>query len=1159
MRFCGSCGTRLGDAAAAQMPSVLPPAGSVSTEQLGVMMGADLLQRFQKAGLEAAGQRRNVTVLFVDLTGFTVLAEQMDGEDLFELVQKYILVLVEAVYRYEGTVDKIMGDGLMALFGAPIAHENNAERAVRAALDLRADVAQLSRNLSLSLDVELKVHVGLNAGVVIVGGIGSDMLMNYTAIGDTVNLASRLEETASPGTILASENVYRATNMLFDYEVIPELNLKGISRPVTAHRLLGSKAQPGPVRGLEGMRAPLIGRERELKRLELAVQTLLRKKEGQLVMITGEAGIGKSRLTAELRSIISSQIAVTVLEGHNLAYRRAVAYWTFLDLLRKYLQVTPETPPQQVRAQLTAKVTAVMGSSANDVLPYLEHLFSLEPADPETADRLSYLEPNQLRQQIFLSVRNLLVAEARRQPLVLILEDLHWADDLSLDLLTFLVDSVRQSPLMIYAISRPFQEGPLTKIVAQAQKWFPEKFTAIQLQSLSPDQSERLLSELLTISELPTELRSQILQRAAGIPFYLEEILRMLIDRQIIRRENSHWRVVAGADFAALGVPDSLGGLILARFDRLEPFQRKILQAASVIGRQFNLSLISAVVLPAEESQINQALGLLTERAFLLQSSSAEGEYLFRHVLTSDAVYSTLLRRERSDIHTRVAEAIERLYAPHLEGQIEVLAGHYQRSNRLDRALHFLILAGQEAARAYANEQARLYYEQALALLQKVPPTLEQALQANQGLGDVLTFVGEYSAARECYQDAQKVLESEDFDRCISEYSGLYRRIGATYERQGDFDHALEYLAKSEWVMSISPAPFPIETARISNDIGWIHFRRGELDLAEKRLTDALALVENTGQYDVIASVYNRLGGVYYQKDELSKASEYVRKSLVLREQIGNLSAVARSYNNLGLLNWTRGDWNDALTSFTQSMELHTNLGDIEGTIEALSNLGLLELDRGDVEAAHHHLQKALIMAEQIGHSYNIGIIYLYLCRLHIVNEDWKAALVYGNRSLSALREIEASEDLINVNTYLGFAYLGMHDLAQARLWGERALTLANQLSGDHFSAPDENRGRVLRLFGEIACVSGDFVGAEQFLHESAEMYRAIGNRVELGRSMTTLAHLACVRGNFTEAKRLVDEARDIFQQLGANLDLRRVKTLTENLNNLGSGEGGYG
>jgi predicted ATPase/class 3 adenylate cyclase len=1143
MRFCGNCGSRLveNQATSSGVPVSATPVDS-TTEKLGVLMGADLMERLRTAGVEAAGQRRTVTVLFTDLSGFTALSERMDSEDVYDIVQQYIQVLVNNVYKYEGIVDKLTGDGLMALFGAPISHENNAERAVRAALEMQTDILQLNKDIRKKYKANLRMRVGLHSGMVVVGGMGSNMMMDYTAIGDTVNLAHRIEEAAPPNTILVSESVYRQTKSLFEFQQVSALNPKGITHPVVAFSVIQLKTRPGRMRGLEGLRAPMIGRDAELNRLKQVLTDLLQIRRGQFVFITGEAGMGKSRLTAEFKATLNPH-EVRVLEAQSLAYRRSIAYWIILNLLYQYLGLPPNTPKGEVHQRLIHAVEQLTEGHGPDTLTYLEHLFSLPYSDLYAADRLRYLDAEQLRQQIFLAVRDLLVAEAHHQPLILILEDLHWADEASLNLLYFLLESLRHAPILIVCISRQVLPGALSRINDWAKTHLNSQFHAVPLQGLSSSQSAQLLFQLLTIPDLPDTLREQILQRAAGIPFYLEEILRMLIDEKIIRRENNHWRVEPKVDVSKLGVPDTLQGLILARFDRLPELERHLLQVASVIGKNFAVPVLQAVLTEPTDEQIPTALDTLVERDFIQPLiSGSEAEYTFRHILMSDAIYGTILRKERSKMHGRVGKVIEALYADDLENQVELLANHYLWSTNQDKALYYLTRAGERAAARYANAQAQQHFELALQILPTVKHTLAQALRILSNLGDVLVLVGEYAAARKHYQDALTAIQLEGSERFLIDSCSLQRKIGNTFERQGDYDQAQEYLNQAQQTVDCMPGSQPIEKARILNDMGWINFRRGNLDQAEVQLKGAQALLEKTNQYDVIASIYNRLGGIYYFEDQLDQASIYVRKSLALREEIGDIVAVARSYNNLGLLSWRKGEWESALANFMRSVELHANLGDVEGVMEVNSNLGLLQIDRGNIEQAKKHLDAALSTAQQSGLAYGIGVTYLHFSYLYLSSSDWKSALEYCGRSLAILKEIDDQDHMVEIFTNFGTAWLGLGDLDLARNWANEALRLCEELGAETPQTQSEPRGRALRLLGNICQRNGEYEDAGELIRTSLAIFQNAGNQLEQGRSAHALAILQSQSKDYASARMYFNEARLIFRQLGASLDLESLE-----------------
>lgn len=1112
------------------------------------MVGADLLERFRKAGLEASGQRRNVTVLFADLSGYTNLSTQTDSEDLYEFIQKFITLLANSVYKYEGMVDKFTGDGIMALFGAPIMHENNAELAVLAALDMQADVAKLSQELKERLGTELNLHIGLHSGTVIVGGIGSDLLMNYTAIGDTVNLAQRLDSVAEAGDILVSESVYQKTKALFVYEEAPGLNLKGYAQPVTGYKVQRIKSKPGSTRGLEGLHAPMVGRDIELNRLTQITGALVAYQQGQIAMIVGEAGLGKSRLISEVKAL-SLKLPISILEGFSLTYRRSVSYWIFLDVIRHLLGVGADTPVTQISKSLRQKVNDLLGNRMREVLPYLEHMLSLPPSDAAAARRIEFLDAGQLRQQVFLAVRDLLVAESKHQPLLLILEDLHWADEASLGLINFLVDSVLQSPLLILAVTRPFNQGPLKQIADHAKQALADRFHLFELQSLSPNQSSHLLERLLSVPNLPETLRNQIVQRAAGIPLYLEEILRMLIDSGALQREDGRWRFSERVDITTLGVPDTLQGLILTRFDRLEPIARRVLQVAAVIGRQVSVPVLEQVLASQALASmgkftVEQALETLVAREFLLYPSEQPAlEYTFKHVLVSDAIYGTLLKRERSELHGLVGSIIETLHADRLDEQVDLLARHFSWSPRKDKALHYLGLAGQKAARSHINDQARQHYEDALALLPEVEHTPFQALQLHAGLGDVLTLVGEYAEAKEHYQRSIEELACEDPASCAAERSTIARKIGETYERQGDYDQALLSLAEAQAILEVSKTERPDEKALILNDIGWINFRRGNLDKAEEALVEALGLALSAARYDITASIYNRLGGIYFEKEQLEQASNYVRKSLVLREEMGDIVGVTRSYNNLGLIRWRKGDWDLALDDFSRSLELNHILGDAEGLVHLHNNMGLLLTDRGKVNEARFHLEESLAGAQKIGHTYLEGLSYAHLSHYWLALDEWEKVLDYCQQSIAVLETIGSKEIWVDLYVSVGEAHLGLKEIDQARQACETAHNIYQEQNPAR-SGPSVEAGRIFRLRGNIARVMGDYAEAAKFLQQSSEHFAGIDNHLELGRTALAQALLAKEEGQTIEAGVFASEARFIFRQLHAEMDLQRLERI---------------
>jgi predicted ATPase len=958
-----------------------------------------------------------------------------------------------------------------------------------------------------------------------------------------VNLARRLEEFAAPGAVLASQTVYDQTKRLFDFETLPGLALKGIADAVTAYRVLRPKEKPGIVRGLEGLHAPMVGRETELSRLLGVLERLEQERQGALVLLTGEGGMGKSRLTAELKERARA-MRVQVLEGQSLTYRKSIAYWLFQDTLRKLAGVTAETAGDETRTALTRTANTLLGETeAADVLPYLDALMGLEP-NSEAEERIRYLDPGQLRGRISLAVRDLLVAAAHVKPLLLILEDLHWADDASLDLLLFLLDSVRSEPLLLLAISRPYEGLAVAQIAERANQRLGSRYLAVRLHALQPDQTKQLLNELLALPDLPEAFREQIITRAAGMPFYLEEILRMLIQDEVLRRAGDGWELTPGADLGRARVPDSLQGLILARFDRLEPAPRRVLQAASVLGDRFKSPVLFEML--ADQSQVRPALSLLTEREFLVSDILDETQFGFRHTLVADAVYATLLQQDRKELHTQAGLAIERLATGRLEAQVEILAMHFLRSSLQERALRYLIMAGQKTAAAYIAAQSRTFFSQALETLPFVEHSLEQALAVHSGLGDALLTLGEYPVAL-----AQFAAALETVDRIgpteYAHWAALQRKAAAALERQGSYDEALARLDTAEALLEAHPGADQAEQARILNDHGWIYFRRGDLDRAEPLLERALSLAESAGQVDVVASVYNRLGGIFFQRGQTGPAEEFVRKSLALRERIGDLVAVARIYNNLGLLDWKLGQWSAALENFNRAYKLQSELGDVEALIELEGNLGLLQIVRADFASAEIHLQAALDRARQIGHSYQMGQAHLHLTLLAVTKGEWRRALETGVQANELFTNIGVKENLLGLHAILGLAWLNLGELERAEESARTAAAAYEELGGESSGRVDDY-ARLVYLLGELAGARGQLEQAAGHYQCSAALFAQAGDRLQRGRSLLRAAENALTRGARAESLASLREAELELENSPVPQDHEAVAALTARL-----------
>ncbi len=1125
-RFCGNCGASLD--AATRAP------GSEGRARAAAPIPAPLAEKITHAGKQIEGERRTVTVLFSDISGFTTIAEKLDPEQVYDLVDTTLKAFTAQVYQHEGTLDKVMGDGLMALFGAPIAHEDDPARAVRAALGMQDALRHINVDLEERLGITLKVRIGLNSGLVAVGSIGSDLRMEYTALGDTVNVASRLQNVAEPGTILVSRAVFEQTQPLFEFRELGSIRVKNRVEPVEIYEVVAPRQSASRVRGIPGLTAPMVGRAEELARLRRAVDDLVTQRRGQIVLVTGNAGIGKSRLTAELKGYLANQWA-TVLEGACLSYGQT-AYGVFLRLLKALFQIVEQDPEEIVREKIERAVRALVETaSLNATLPYIEHLFSLRIFEKEMTARLRHLTPPQLQQQTFLAIREVLVAQAKDQPLVLMLEDIHWIDQLSLDLLTFLLSAVEQAPLMIYCNARLTEGQGAAQIQRLGAELYAANFLSVPLAPLSHADSIALVDLLLTISDLPEQLKQLLPERAEGNPFYLEEIIRMLIDRSIIRRRGDHWEVDPAADLTELQVPRTLQGLIMARVDHLSEGARQAAQYAAVIGRDFSYRLLSAVVEGA--ANLGEDVRELEERELINRRAvDAEMEFRFHHVLIQETVYHSLLVRRRERLHHKIAEGIESLYRNRIEENVEPLAFHYAESKDIDRALPYLIRAGARAADRFANDQALRYYQLAAEYLLKTNAPTEQRIQTYTGLGAVQNLVADYDGAINSYRTALELARTASHAPPPRRLAEIMRCMGRVYERRGDYAEAQRWLDDSLAELDRDPSSERSEDrARVFNDIGWVHYRRGQFEDAYKWRMRSLQIIEGTEHYSEMAAAYAGLVALFTRKGDWAHALAYGEKGLQLRETIGDLSGVSQSHTSLGAIAGEQCDWDRALRHFQQALEIKQRIGDIGGVSRLNNNLGFLYLEKGDYAHAAQYCQTALAIAERIKNENLTCHSLMNLAHIAILRNEFDTAIPLLARSVEIARSTSSQEALTEAEWLLAEARLGLKQLEQANLMAQQAVQLASEI-GSHLI-----EGLATRTLAKIAREQQNLDAAEEYIRRALTILGDLKNPSEVAKSEFELARLQRDRGQRSDARATFQHAARTFEQLGAQAEFQQA------------------
>ena len=558
---------------------------------------APLIEKMRAARL--TGERKPVTAVFADVVGSTSLAETMDAEDWTVLINEAFDLMSKAVFRYEGTIAQLQGDAMVVFFGAPVAHEDDPERAVRAALEMVAEVDEFARQLKADRGIEFRIRAGINSGPVLVGNVGSDLRFEYTALGDTMNVAARMEAAAEPGQVVITASTYRFVADAFDVDDLGGISVKGKAEPVHAYRVLGIKAVRGRRRGLQavGLSSPLVGRSAELDALR-SLFSIVQAGRGRVAVIVGEPGIGKSRLLAEFRAAIGDANP-SWIEGHCVSYGRTLPYHLVLDLVRGMFDVPFSASESEAKARLDEALMALLGDEAPDVEPYVAHLLGL-PLEGEAAQRVQ-LDPDTLQGRYVAALHRIVRAIAAQQPVVLVLEDIHWADPSSVDVVLNLLPLVTQQPVLVLAAGRGETDAPGWRIVTQTRAVFGDALTELRLQPLTERDSRVLVSNLLEIESLPDAVRDAILKRSEGNPFFVEEVIRMLIERGAIVQRDDRW--IANETINAIEIPETLHGLLLARIDQLPDGAKRSLRVASVIGRQFPVRVLENVLGSAEDAR----------------------------------------------------------------------------------------------------------------------------------------------------------------------------------------------------------------------------------------------------------------------------------------------------------------------------------------------------------------------------------------------------------------------------------------------------------------------------------------------------------------------------------------------------------------------------
>lgn len=991
--------------------------------------------------------RRQVTVLFADVSGFTTLSDRIDPEEVRAFQNALFATLAKAIARYDGFVEKFVGDAVLAVFGAPVAHEDDPERALSAALDMQAGAVELSADWADKLGQAVKLHIGIHTGPVVAGNLGEAAAAAYAVTGDTVNTTARLLAAAS-GSMLVSDATYALTKHRFAFDGDPrELTLRGKAEPVIVHRLLGRLEAPRTARGLaaHGLLTAMVGRGDELNQLLAAFERMQRGR-AQFVSLVGEAGTGKTRLIAEFTSRLEADGRLECIAVRHAACSSLgqPTYGIFGAIFREAYDIGPEDSLAAAHQKLVLglKRLGTKPEVVEEITPVLSYMLGVDEV------RAHDLQPEQLKRQIALAARTLLERRLQQLPALFVVEDLHWADAASVDLLRDLADNLADRRLMVLVSQRPDTQPPLLTRAGQS---------IIRLIPLSGDETRALVRGLFgqVTGSAFGQLQDFVVARASGNPLFVEEIVRGLLGRNVLVREGDHWVCTAACD--TVDVPATVQGLLLSRIDRLPIEARRVLQEAAVLGVVFEEQLLRAIA--AERGTVEAALERMIEADLIRNTERGrEGNsYRFTHALLHEVVYQNLLLSRRMEVHERAGRALELAVGPQPQRlrDLEALGHHWSLSSDKRRGADYLLSAGDWARAVYANEDAIRHYERALRTLAGCLDCSRQAATVQERLGDLLALTGRREEALAHYEAAR---QEHEIQLEAAGAARLHRKIGGLHWETGDRERARACFARG--LERLGEDGDPLERAQLFQEVGRLAFRTGDnggaiawakqaLAEAEKG-QDAVASSERAREAIVTrAQAYNTLGVALARTGQLEEAVEQIERSVALADT-HDLPATCRAYANLGVLYSSR-DPQRSIETCLKGLATAKKVGDLGFQSRLYANLAVAYCSLTDrceaegIEAA----QKAIELDRRLGLLDHLAVPLIVLGQIYQCHGEHTRALGCYEEALGHAEKVGEPQLLFPCYDGLATIYLDFGDQVRAEVYLARSQEVCERAGVD--------------------------------------------------------------------------------------------------------------
>lgn len=923
-RFCSACATPLEPRTATRAPAAV----------VRGYMPKDLADRFLAAEATLEGEQRQVTILFVDLAQSTGLLRERGAERMADLLDELLGAVATVVYRYEGTIVDVAGDGALCVFGAPIAHEDDPERALRAAAAIRKAIADL-RVFGASGGLPLAVRMAVHTGGVVVRTIGKGVRLKYSAVGEAVHLAQRLQSAAMPDEIVVSQATQRLAPSLFLFGAPEAFTLKGFDEPVIAVRLVG-EGEAVERRAPSAVRSPFVGRDAQLETFLSRLGELAHGIGGILTLV-GEAGMGKSRLLLEARQRLPP--GIDWLHGRAASYGQDVPYLVVGEQVRRAASIGTDDSEPAALAKLRGLVEGECGAErAPDIWPFVAVALGMRLEEADAAR----VEPHQgeaLQREILRSFRELVVAVARRAPIAIVFEDAHWSDRASAALVDDQLALVEEHPILYVLVARPDTAAPSWALRQKVETLFAHRHTDIVLGPLPAEASAHLASGVLGGVELPPAVRELVLRKAEGVPLYVEELARSLGEQKVLARDGEAWRLTVAP--SELRVPDTLQGIVLSRLDRLDDPVKRLLQVASVIGRVFSHRVLAAV--SDANGDLGPHLRELQRLDFVRETRrQPEGEYSFKHAVIQDVVYQSLLGPRRRDLHRRVGQAMETIFPERLGEFQSILAEHFLSGEDWEKAAIYFSAAGNAARRLYAHVEARQHYAKALQALERLPDTVENRRRRVDAI----------------VRDAEVA-------------------VGAA-----EPEHQLARLAEAERLATSLPGPHgepggdKLRIARVEYSLGRTRNVSNEPLLATKHFERVVALAEELGDDELLAFPAVALGETLNVQGEYGKAIPFYTRAVALLERTGHRLPWMRAIAGLGIALAATGQYAAGLAQARRAVDAAHELGSPHGFGISYGYLNYVYFFGGDVRGMIDAADRTIEASERVGDRLLAGSAY---------------------------------------------------------------------------------------------------------------------------------------------------------------------------------------